>query len=152
MDNLVIAPYVGVGRVKFGMTPDQVAATWGPPESTGKTHLGGRVDFYADLNVGYTLDAIPTVNHVGGGRTLLQVEIATIKLFVEEPIAVIKRLFLLDASAGTYLGFLVFLELGISLTGFHDDDEDQRAFAAFERGSWDKRIMKLKKIDIGALE
>ena len=83
---------------------------------------------------------------------MLQVELATIKLFVDEPISVIKRLFLLDSSAATYLGFLVFLELGISLTGFHDDDEDQKAFTAFERGSWDKRKMKLKKIDIDALK
>lgn len=151
MDDLVIAPYVGVGRVRFGMTPDQVSAAWGSPESTSKTGLGGRVDFYGDLNVGYSLGAMPAVNHVGGGRSLVQVEIATVKLFVEEPIAAIKRLFLLDASASTYLGFLVFLELGISLTGFHDDDENQKAFIAFARGSWDKRKMKLKKIDIDAL-
>ena len=64
--NLNIVPYVAVGNVCFEMTPTEVEVALGTPTSTSKTHLGGRVDFYDLVNVGYTISSNPVVNHVGG--------------------------------------------------------------------------------------
>jgi hypothetical protein len=36
-----------------------------------------------------------------------------------------------------YMGFVILLDLGVTLTGFHDNDESQKALTAFARGRWD---------------
>lgn len=35
------------------------------------------------------------------------------------------------------LGFILSLKLGLAFSGFHDDDESQRAIHAFREGDWD---------------
>ena len=43
-----------------------------------------------------------------------------------------------------YVGFIVFLGLGLTLTGFHDGNDSQRAVTAFARGRWDHLRSKLR--------
>ena len=142
--NLKIIPYVSVGKVRFGMTPAEAVAALGAPNSTSKTHLGGRVDFYEAINVGYTTSLSPVVNHVGGGRDAKSAEIVEVKLFSGDPEEVLRQLSVKDGNPKQYLGFVIFLNLGLTLTGFHDDDASQLAFAAFAKGTWDARLQKLK--------
>lgn len=42
-----------------------------------------------------------------------------------------------DGDARLSFGFLVMRNLGLTLTGFHDDDRSQLAVTAFEPGRWD---------------
>lgn len=42
-----------------------------------------------------------------------------------------------DGDAHETFGFLVLRNLGLTLTGFHDDDPGQLAVTAFEPGRWD---------------
>lgn len=42
-----------------------------------------------------------------------------------------------DGDARETLGFIVLLSLGLTLTGFHDEDRSQLAITAFEPGRWD---------------
>jgi hypothetical protein len=42
------------------------------------------------------------------------------------------------------LGFIVLLNLGITLTGFHDEATDERAVTVFTRDRWDSIKEKLK--------
>ena len=142
--NLNIVPYVAVGNVCFEMTPAEVEVALGTPTSTSKTHLGGRVDFYDLINVGYTISSNPVVNHVGGGRDAKSAEILGVRLFADDPHEVIRQLVAKDGDPKKYLGFVILLNLGISLTGFHDDDVSQLAFSAFAKGAWDARLQKLK--------
>ena len=44
----------------------------------------------------------------------------------------------LDDEVFEFYGFLVFFGLGITLTGFHDKDEAQKALTMFHRGRWDQ--------------
>ena len=126
----------------------EVVGALGVPASTSKTHLGGRVDFYETINIGYTASVTPVVNHVGGGRDATSAEIVEVKLFADNPEEVLRQLTLKDGAPKIYMGFVIFLNLGLSLTGFHDDDISQLAFAAFARGTWDARLQKLKPFTI----
>ena len=143
--SLTIHPYTSVGPIKFGMAPDQVVSAAGLPDQVDKNHVGARVDFYGPINVGYSNIALPTVNHVGGGKQATSATIRDVSLFLSPPENVLDLLRGLDSSPYLYLGFVVFLELGITLTGFHDADEDQLAFSAFPRGAWDHRIPKMQR-------
>src|SRR5262249_57039940 len=42
------------------------------------------------------------------------------------------------------LGFLVFCDLGIALTDFHDEYDDELAVTAFPRGAWEQYRPKFK--------
>ncbi|EIJ45150.1 hypothetical protein GWL_45900 [Herbaspirillum sp. GW103] len=53
----------------------------------------------------------------------------------------------LDGNPYESVGFIVLLNLGITLTGFHDDDIYQRAVTVFTRGRWDDLLQKLKPFD-----
>lgn len=145
LSSLVIIPYISVGPIKFGMTADEVVLAIGLPDQVDKNHAGARVDFYGPINVGYANTPLPTVNHIGGGKQATSASIRNVPLFLSPPEQVLELLRELDGSPYLYLGFVVFLELGITLTGFHDDDEDQLAFSAFPRGAWDHRIPKMKR-------
>jgi hypothetical protein len=46
------------------------------------------------------------------------------------------------------LGFLVFTRLGVTTTGYHDDDESQRALTIFPRGTWDLLLEKATEPDL----
>jgi hypothetical protein len=35
------------------------------------------------------------------------------------------------------VGYIIFYKLGIAVTGFHDNDESQKAITIFEEGYWD---------------
>jgi hypothetical protein len=41
-------------------------------------------------------------------------------------------------------GFLVFLNSGIAITGYHDDDADQRAVSVFQRGRFDTALSRMR--------
>jgi len=42
------------------------------------------------------------------------------------------------------VGYVVLLQLGLAMTGFHDGDLSQKAVTAFARGSWDTLRPKMK--------
>ena len=49
-----------------------------------------------------------------------------------------------SAKAHEILGSLVLLDLGISMTGFHDGARERVAVAVFERGRWDRCKARMK--------
>lgn len=51
-----------------------------------------------------------------------------------------------DSCPYEYFGFVILLDLGITLTGFHDEDEFQRSVTAFTHGRWDQSKGKFKKL------
>jgi len=47
-----------------------------------------------------------------------------------------------DPQPVEFRGFLVFKALGVTVTGYHDDDESQRAITCFVRGRWDELLAR----------
>lgn len=128
-----IEPYVSVGPLSFGLSQREVKSLLGEPVRTS-VNRRGETDFqYPDTNVRFS----------SANLTLVEVGIspstpATIKgvnLF-DDPDA-LNKLVALDRTASEYYGFIVLFHLGITMTGFHDGDDSQRAVTAFIRGRWD---------------
>lgn len=138
-----IAPLAGTDQVAFGMSPQEVENALGTPDQISKNHLGSRVEFRAAMNVGYSL-ATPRVDHIGFGRQMTQLYLGELNFFFTPPEQVLRTLMVADSQPLTYLGFVVFLKLGIALTGFHDGDESQKAVTLFPKGAWDKRVQKMQ--------
>lgn len=142
-DTLVAIPYQSLGQVPFGATAEIVRRVWGAPDSISKTGAGKVAEFYGAVNIGYSSDPDPQVNHFGANKDAVNIRIANIHIFGNDRTQVLTELLMLD-DAYTYMGFLVFLNLGVALTGFHDQDESQRAFSMFAKGAWDHRKSKMK--------
>jgi hypothetical protein len=65
-------------------------------------------------------------------------------LFTNEPLDVVRILLAPDKQPYELPGFVVLLNLGITLTGFHDQATDERAVTVFTKGRWDSEIEVLK--------
>ena len=140
--NFHIQPYVGTDIVTFGMTPVEVSQALGVAETKSTNHQGKVVEFRSYMNVAYSSDK--RVDHIGFGRQMEEVYLGKINIFAGDPKVVLSELIDLDSEVFLYLGFLFFFKLGLSLTGFHDNDEDQKALALFTQGHWDSRKPKMK--------
>lgn len=143
-----LLPYAGAGKIRFGMTPKEVETIYGVADSTSSNHLKQRVEFRSSMNVAYSSGATEGVSHIGFGRQMQDVRFKDVNLFFNNDDLALKRMILEDGSPQIYLGFIVLLKLGITLTGFHDNDVAQKAVALFPPGAWDKRIAKLKPFSL----
>ena len=141
-----VIPYVGTNSVAFGMNPLQVKEILGQSNEKLKNHQGKLVEFWSYMNVCYSERGV--VEHIGFGRQMKNIILNDVNLFYSDSSAVLKKLLTMDFDPMEYHGFLIFLKLGISLTGFHDDVEDDKAAALFMRGAWDLRKSKMKKFKL----
>jgi hypothetical protein len=57
---------------------------------------------------------------------------------------VVRRLAADDPDVKETFSFLVFLRLGITLTGFHDGEESDLSVTVFKPGLWDERVPSMK--------
>jgi hypothetical protein len=143
--NFELNPYKGAGLIEFGMDASQVEALLGSADKTSVNHLKQRVDFRAFMNIGYSADEPQVVVHLGFGRQMEGVAYKGVLLFGDVKNLGFQMLLEDDGNPFTYLGFIVLLNLGITLTGFHDNDVSQQAVAMFQYGAWDARKSKLKQ-------
>ena len=152
---LEIQPYVGVGPLKFGMTADEVAAEIGLPDCIEDE--GDEIREFReknDFHVVYAKDGTGVVEMgFGSGVKLLQYD--SMYVFKETPLDVLKHIVGLGNKPYESLGFLVFLDIGITFTGFHDLDEDdddddngEKAVTVFKLGRWDDWRDKLSEYKI----
>lgn len=143
----LLDPFVGTDILKFGMSLEEVEQLLGPADHVSKNHLGQRVEFRAYMKVGYS-KSDDLVSYIGFGRQMEEIYFGDLNLFRTDPIGVLRILGSLDPDPKHYLGLVVFLGLGITLTGFQDQDESQKAVALFEAGYWDTRLGKMTPFDL----
>jgi hypothetical protein len=140
MHSFDIHPFVGALPIQFGMPRIRVHELLGPPESTNPVWDGsGIIDYWHDsrVNVGY--DRAGTVNHIGfvPGEHELRF-LGSVLWSAEQQPDPNPELLRRDAAPRESLGILVFPRLGITTTGYHDGDDNQRALTAFPSGAWDQ--------------
>jgi hypothetical protein len=136
-----IVSYVGAKPLLFGMTEAQADRFVGQP-------LSKRLNFRGELDAQYEWCSIRFDPQNG---TLLEVgftSFAHVKVcgldLSRDPDA-FRKIIQQDSCPYELHGFVVLLDLGITLTGFHDRDPNQLAVTAFTRGRWDTLKIKLKR-------
>src|SRR5262245_37066006 len=131
------------------MRREEVHGILGPPESSFPNwDKSGVSEHYlqARYNVGY--DNEGTVNHLGfsPGGAEISINGRSIWTHQEQPDPN-PILLTLDPAPLEFVGIWFFLRIGVTSTGYHDDDESQRAVAVFPRGSVDDLLMEAKPAD-----
>ncbi len=126
-----IEPYIGVKPILFGMVQTQVKSILGDYEIANFDSLS---QTYEEIRGGCAIRySIPDWTVVE--LSFLPEEhlfFNNKNLFQEKDL--ITFLLKFDSNPIDYLGFLTFFDLGITVTGYHDD-EDQKAITVFKKGS-----------------
>ena len=136
---LKIVPLEGVSELNFGLTAQQVKEILGPPEDSEIDNSDGELREFrrkSGLQTVYS-DRGARLVEIGFSRNITELEFDGVRLFQvseEDALAAFRKR---GARAHEVRGFLVFLDLGVTLTGFHDGASDQLAVTVFERGRWD---------------
>lgn len=128
-----ILPTQGVGRVRLGMTVDEVRAVLGKEED--KSSYNDVEELYFDNFISVSFRG-GKVFQIGATRRAKGILYNGKDIFSDDPINVL-RSFEMDAGgAFESFGFIVFLPLGVSLTGFHDGDLDNKAVTVAVLEEW----------------
>jgi hypothetical protein len=130
---LLVKPYDSIGSIRLGMSTNELVALLGQPKKIIKNHRQ-ELDYQY---VGYSIRVSPDEEKVVevGVRPEISVELMGIKIF-EDPNA-LEKLVEKDGQPYEFVGFLIFTNLGITVSGFHDKDESQKAITVFQKGRWD---------------
>lgn len=128
---LQIEPYAGVGPLRFGMSEAEISALIGEPSLPKISRQDGEKWFFDHLTLVLEKRMIVEIGITRDANATL----AGIDLF-HDP-GSFKKLCEIDSDPKEILGTIILFNLGISLTGFHDNDYDQLAATAFELGRWD---------------
>lgn len=131
-EKMKIDPYKSIDGYKFGQTIEEAEATFGPPmkmdDRDGQVEMHYpffilRFDEHSKLFKEFT--ALPECPLILHDHT-----VAWDKSFL-------KYLYESDNGMVTMYGFVVSFRNGISLSGFHDDDESHKAIHVFGEGVWE---------------
>ncbi|MCE9545771.1 MAG: hypothetical protein K8T25_09685 [Planctomycetia bacterium] len=128
-----LEPYKGALPVTFGMSEEQVAEILGPIEYAEQEPDGSLSEFREGMRVGYCSPPRHVVEiSFTPGETLY---FDGIGLLGRNDLC--KLLLRYDSHPKELLGFMVFLELGVSISGYHDREKGHRAINVFSRGLYD---------------
>jgi len=133
MNDYILVPYVGAIPITFAMVPADVEKEVGPPDDVGTNNLTEREERRGPLVIRYSkidgkvveIALLPAANIVFQGRNLFRTDnLVNFLSQYDRPFE--------------FVGFVVFLALGITVTGVHDNDESQKAITVFRSGRWDE--------------
>lgn len=145
MKKLEIQPYIGVGVLRFGMNQDAIAQLIGAPTRQKKGFSGELTEYRRENGLLTTYDKnTHELVEIGLSRNILELEYQNSEIFSSPPMAILSELVKLDGRPYESLGFIVLLNLGITLTGFHDGDVNQKAVTVYAQGRCDDFLDELK--------
>ena len=140
-----IKPYVGAGQLRLGMTPEEVYSILGPPDDIEN-------NIFKEIKESRLENGLNTV-YSSSDRRLVEIGFSPnitglifngLSVFSERSLKVFKKFLQEDKEPFETVGFIVLLNIGVTLTGFHDNSPDDRAVTLFEKGRWDSEKPDLK--------
>ena len=130
----MIEPYVGALPLRFRMLPSEIADCIGAPVAVIPDTRGIRIEKRHNLMLGYALDDGALFEAVFRPGSDLRFQ--GVNLFeTAEPISYLRRF---DPAPVECFVSILFLNLGIGLSGFHDQDESRKAISVVRRGYWNE--------------
>lgn len=140
-----LKPYKRIGSIFFGMTPSETESMLGRPDRVSKNRRSELEYHYRFATVRFSADEGKVVE-VGFSRDS-KVIVCGVQVFTDP--SAFDVICEADGAPYEYMGFIVCLSLGVTLTGFHDNDESQKAITVFAQGRWDHLIPKMKRFEMG---
>jgi hypothetical protein len=130
-------PFVGPLPLRFGMSPEEVASVVGAPSRVFPDFFKNRTETRPGLSLGYDATSGRLVEAVFPSVGL---HFHGVDLFVVDDAIAFLRQF--DPAPQIAVGMVFFVDLGLRLSGFHDNDESQRAIGVVATGHWEELARK----------
>ena len=145
-----VSPFAGAMPVAFGMPRARVHALLGSPQvKSPPTKWRGLTDSWDDGNIQIGYDAGEAVNHIGFGPGNYSLLFDGSPLWTASLHPDPNSFFLqLDPNPLETFRFLVFNKIGVTTTGYHDDDKSQLAITVYPRGAWDESLAEATVPDL----
>lgn len=139
-----ILPYVGMGPVKFGMTPEEVASLLGPPISVRTKNI--RRNEQRQRNTPIVRFRNGHVSEIEAYYDVPNVTLNGVDIFKDNPVKVLQ--FLEERNGGCLedVGILLFINLGVSMGRIDKDVKENHSICAFVKGMWVDAVPDMKKI------
>lgn len=128
-----IIPYTSVGKLSFGDSSEKAISHFGIPLSVDKNRDGQKQLHYKQYILRFDAESGNFVEFTALPRCALTLNGVHIPWNKE----IFKTLADYDDNLLDLYGYIVSYNLGVAVTGIHDDDESQKAIHVFMRGDWD---------------
>jgi hypothetical protein len=140
-----VVPLRGVGKLTFGMDFNQLTSAIGEPDRRKRTRYGEKLQYNRlDLSISMVKGRLAEVGIATSFAEPLTIN--RVDFFADDPFAVLAFLERLNGGAVEEDGFVIFVNIGMALSGFHDRDLDQKAVVVFAKGHWDDIIIEPEPI------
>lgn len=143
-----IETFEGALPLRFGMSTTEVAERLGPPWRADlnwqKTLTWNYFESKLNLCIGFSGPA-GTIDHLGFGRQSL-VRFREQDLFGDR--TAWRQLVEWSNDRHLWVGILLLCDLGIAVTGLHDNSRDELSVSAFLRGKYDLDRAKFKRYEL----
>ncbi len=138
-----IKPYLGTGDICIGMSKSEVDKVLGKADESSKSMFSNETKefrFENGLQVVYS-ETEKTVVEISCYRNIPNVTFNQVNVFDEPGMKIMKVLADADGSPLETVGIIVFQKLGVSITGFDDDDNPGgKSLTVFARGRMDEYL------------
>lgn len=141
---IVVVPYESVGPLRFDVSTVPECEAWlGPPKM--RRDRQSAIELYYDALIA----RFDTARRTFVESTVIPptvVRVGDIVFDWHKPS--FYALVAADHNPLNIAGFVVLKDLGVSISGVHDDDESQRAFTVFRRGVFDPLIVQANSLSL----
>lgn len=143
-----IKPYLSAGPIALGISRAQLHTLLGAPSASriGK-FSGNLIDIWDAEGISITMKDNEVVE-IGFGSEQSTAQIEGFRIFGLSGPATHEILCFKDGRPLADAGFTVLLNLGITLSGFLNEDQDERAVTVFKEGLWRADDESLEPIEI----
>jgi hypothetical protein len=130
-----IVSFVGMGPIKFGMTPDVVAKILGSPEDVeeGKSSIAE----FRELDEPIVRYKDGVVAQIEAFYDVKNVRLRGINLFSDNGKEVMRQLEDLNGGAEICVGIVLFRNIGLTAGRLDEGVSGEHSVCAFRRGHWD---------------
>lgn len=139
MNSYQIKPYVGVGPLEFGMSPDQARGLIGPADEVAPDRDEGVLTEFrlsSALQLTYELSSQKLVG-ISLYHPLAGVAVDGLELDWSESEQWLAELKRRDPAHGRSYGIDVFFKFGVSASGLQHRENGDKSVSAFAMGQWD---------------
>jgi len=129
-----ITPFIGMGPIKFGMTPSEVLEILGSPEDTD---VEGGLTEYRALDMPIIRYKDNKVTQIEAFYDVKNVTLGDVNIFDDDGLQVMRTLETKNGGAKIDVGITIFENLGITAGRLDEDVPGEHSVTAFSKGYWD---------------
>jgi hypothetical protein len=140
---LDIKPGIGLGNLRFGDSVDETARKIGQPVAKSSFENVQEFIFSSGLKLSFRNGSL---YQIGASHRVPNITFHGRDIFSSDSMEILRLLEKDSSGAYQAYGFVVFLPLGVSLTGFHDEDIDEKAMTISVLDEWESVAAELTPV------